>query len=356
MSRAIFDPATYGTVNFHHRSVQELLTGEWLLKLIELGCPRRHIYELLFPKQYEHNVIRTSLVPAAAWLGQLDEGIRRQIFKYAPEILIENGDPALLEPEARAELLEHFALHYSGRNHTGSFFDFQSVKRLADPKLAPVIQKLWKAHPNDEDLCDLLLGLIWRGKISENCDIALSALCRNESTPHHRIRGIFALNAAGSKDQKKAAAKALMQNAKIWRSRVVGEGIRHFFPEFISKNDLITLIHAIEETLGQDTMSGLPEKMSDLAINVSVDVAEILLEIFLNFVQAGPYEDFSHIKISIQYKWVLKPIEALCTRLLGETSVLPSKKLAEATELICKAENYVHWLNLESETIKKKVA
>lgn len=356
LRRAIFDPATYGTVNFHHRSVQELLTGEWLLNLIALGCPRRHIYDLLFPKQYEHNVIRTSLVPAAAWLGQLDEGFRRQIFEYSPEILIENGDPALLGLEARTELLDHFALHYSGRNHTGASFDFQNVKRLADPKLAPVIQKLWNAHPNDEDLCDLLLRLIWQGKISENCDIALSVLCRKESTPYQRIRSIFALHAAGSKDQKKAAAEALMHNAKVWGSRVVGEGIRHLFPEFILKDDLITLIHGIEETLSQDTFSGLPNKMSDLAYDVSDDVAETLLGIFLKFLQESPYEDLNRAKISTRYKWVLKPLETLCTRLLGAIKDLPSDNLAEATELVCLAASYLPLLNFDAEDIKKIVS
>ena len=52
LSRPIFDEAIYGTVRFHHRSVREYLTAEWLAGLLKKETSRRKIKSLLYRNQY----------------------------------------------------------------------------------------------------------------------------------------------------------------------------------------------------------------------------------------------------------------------------------------------------------------
>lgn len=52
LSRPIFDPGIYGTVRFHHRSVREYLTAEWLHSLLVDEGSRAKIEDLFFRKQY----------------------------------------------------------------------------------------------------------------------------------------------------------------------------------------------------------------------------------------------------------------------------------------------------------------
>lgn len=72
LNRAIFDPATFGAVRFHHRSVQELLCSEWLIDQINNGCPIRRVWQLLTKEKYGKVRFRPSMRPVAAWIAQLE--------------------------------------------------------------------------------------------------------------------------------------------------------------------------------------------------------------------------------------------------------------------------------------------
>src|SRR4051812_9484716 len=52
LSRPIFDEGIYGTVRFHHRSVREYLTAEWLHQVIINDGSRARIERLFFRSQY----------------------------------------------------------------------------------------------------------------------------------------------------------------------------------------------------------------------------------------------------------------------------------------------------------------
>jgi hypothetical protein len=109
LDRAIFDEAVYGTVRFHHRSVQEYLVASWLKLLINEGKSRRLFEGLLFSKQYGRHVVIPSMRPVVAWLSLWDDRIRNWLQRIAPEVFIENGDPASLPIESRKSLLIGFA-------------------------------------------------------------------------------------------------------------------------------------------------------------------------------------------------------------------------------------------------------
>ncbi len=96
LDRAIFDEAIYGTVRFHHRTVQEYLVAKWLKRLINEGKSRRSIEGLLFAERYGQAVAIPSMRPIVAWLALWDEHVRNRLRTIAPEVLIENGDPSVV--------------------------------------------------------------------------------------------------------------------------------------------------------------------------------------------------------------------------------------------------------------------
>lgn len=72
LSRPVFDEAIYGTVRFHHRTVQEFLTAEWLEDLLGHETSRREIESLLFRNQYGREVVTPTMRPVLPWLAIFD--------------------------------------------------------------------------------------------------------------------------------------------------------------------------------------------------------------------------------------------------------------------------------------------
>ena len=76
LRRALFDPATYGRIRFHHRSVQEYLAACKLRGLRDKGMSRAALFRLLFAEVYGVDVVRPSMRAIAAWLALWDSDVR----------------------------------------------------------------------------------------------------------------------------------------------------------------------------------------------------------------------------------------------------------------------------------------
>ena len=251
MSRGIFDPATYARVRFHHREVQELLAADWLLERLEKGCPQRLIEGLVFTESHGFVVVRPSLRPVASWIGQRHDGMRKRLLTIAPEVLIEDGDPSLMPVPVRVTLLKRFAERYRGRKDSGTSINIDNVKRFVHPELAPTIEELWHAHPESDDVRELLLRLVWKGGIQGNAPIAVSALESAKSDEYLRSLAMRALSAAGSQEQRAEAVALTVAHAKEWGTRVVEEAIDAFYPNDMRDDQLAALLEAADDREGK---------------------------------------------------------------------------------------------------------
>ena len=117
LRRALFDPATYGRVRFHHRSVQEYLAARRLRTLRDKGMSTRALFRLLFAERYGVEVVFPSMRAIAAWLALWDEDARKELVGREPEVLLSFGDPGTLELQARIDLLRAFVERY-GKGRT----------------------------------------------------------------------------------------------------------------------------------------------------------------------------------------------------------------------------------------------
>jgi hypothetical protein len=147
LRRALFDPATYGRIRFHHRSVQEFLAAQHLKRLRAKGMSTKAVFRLLFGERYGEEIVIPSMRTIAAWLALWDDAVRRELLKRAPEVLLSLGDPESLSLNARADIVRAFAAAYSNGGWRGLNIPIDEVRRLAHPELAPTIREIWVADP-----------------------------------------------------------------------------------------------------------------------------------------------------------------------------------------------------------------
>ena len=119
LRRALFDPATYGRVRFHHRSVQEYFAACRLKDLRDKGMSTKALLRLLVGERYGVAVVIPSMRAIAAWLALWNEDVRRELMTREPETLLSMGDPETLPMDARAELVRTFASAYGGGGWRG---------------------------------------------------------------------------------------------------------------------------------------------------------------------------------------------------------------------------------------------
>ncbi len=245
LQRPIFDGAIYGTVRFHHRSVREYLTARWLLHLLELGKPRRAIEALFFAERYGQHVLVPSMRSILSWLLLWDDKIREKAVEIAPEALIQGGDPSSLHVAVRKNALEKYCKVYA--YHKNGRFDITEVSRFAHRDIADTIKQLLVNYRENENLCQLLLQMIWQGDVPECSEEALAFALDNSQNNYTRIYGIRAINAVGSIEQKEKLVKSFIAELVTPNDGgLLGELISAFSPSVLKMQDILALLKSVE--------------------------------------------------------------------------------------------------------------
>jgi hypothetical protein len=132
---ALVDEGICGTVRFHHRSVREYLTAEWLHELIIDDGSRARIEQLFFRSQHGIEVIVPTMRHVLPSLAILDERILDRACRVAPEIVFEGGDPSQLPREARSKILRQVREQLAQPAYGRSLTDYPAVQRFANVDL-----------------------------------------------------------------------------------------------------------------------------------------------------------------------------------------------------------------------------
>jgi hypothetical protein len=246
LQRPIFDEAIYGTVRFHHRSVREYLTAQWLYRLLQERKSRRAIESLFFTERYGQQVVVPSLRPVLAWLILFDDGIREKTAKIAPEIFIQGGDPSALPTEIRQSMLIQFCERYVSQKVLSFGLDNNSVQRFAHPDLGQTVNDLLNRYCDHEEIQDLLLRIVWLGNIQVCSEQALSCAVNERNGVYTRIYGIRIIRTVGSQDQKNRLLDAITTNSNVKDGRLAGELISAFSPGLLGSLEIINLIKSTE--------------------------------------------------------------------------------------------------------------
>lgn len=339
LNRAVFDPATHGRVRFHHRSVQEYLCAQWIIDQLNAGCPVRRVWNILSEQKYGEVRLRPALRPIAAWLAQLDDRIRRLVLPIAPDLLIEGGDPSILPLPVKEQLLDQFARRYAGRDDAGINIGIDQVARLAEPGLGKKIQELWSLTKSGE-VRELLLRLIWIGKIASCSGIALSAAI-SAKRPYERAMGARAVAEIGSMDDRRRLAAHLLAYAKSYSKRAIAPTLEATFPSALTLADLENILRRHPRDSMDDTHAGIVHGLQEIVKHDTLPDQAGLATLLARLIREKPWgaeRGFS------QKFWVFAaPLLDLCTRLVreaGQAALGPV--VSDAAGLACSAAQHVH--------------
>lgn len=302
LTRPIFDEGIYGTVRFHHRSVREFLTAEWLHSLLVDQGSRARIENLFFRRQYGVEVVVPTMRPILPWLAILDQRILDRVMRLAPEVLFEGGDPAQLPVATRIHILREACEQLAQPAHGRSITEYSAVQRFTNPDLSEVIRELLDKHKGDGDIVWFLLRMVQQGGILPLADKAkhFALVSRSKYT---RIAAIRATIEIGSREDAADVRKAFLTEGaplrRSWLSELV-DGLGQ------TRDDLDWLLAALALAAPKKQFDTDP--LSDSLTGYVGALPPLLLDGLLEglgkLLNRKPVIEQRHCEISKRYSWL----------------------------------------------------
>ena len=331
LRRALFDPATYGRVRFHHRSIQEYLAARHLKALRDRGMSTKALFRLLFTERYGVEFVFPSMRAIAAWLSLWDDGVREELIRREPEALLSQGDPETLTIPARGKLMRAFFTAYGEGDWRGLNIPIAEVRRLSHPDLAPVIRECWGNGPTNDDVRKLLIEMIWQGSVDGCADLAHSVAVDPTENPYHRIVAIRALVAC-CHDRAREIADAILAQPESWPDRVVHGVAADLFPAIITVDKLVSLMERTREP--EQTVGGFGRASQQIADHVepwskaAIDLRNEMADLVRRGGRCGgKYRRHCWSK----FNYLTPALATLCRRQLSGAPEEPSDDLIQAS-------------------------
>lgn len=335
LRRALFDPATYGRVCFHHRSAQEYLAARCLRRLREQGMPIKKLFRLLFAERYGLHVVLPSMRAIAAWLALWEPRVKKELLEREPEALVSVGDPGSLDLPIRGTVVHAFVSKY-GRGKVEHVFvdkygrgderglNLGEVRRLAHPDLAPVIRRCWGREPANEDVLSLLLALIRFGPTVACADLAAAAARKTTWAPYHRRMAIHALVACDRRSDLRSIVDAMLEQPEAWPDEIVNGVLAELFPKFIGAERVLALMEranesqrgSIDFTRQLQRIVEAADPPSDAIISLRDGMAELIWR------ARAPGRSLSDI--GTEFEHLAEPLAAICDQQLSRPAPDPA--------------------------------
>ncbi|MFZ7115655.1 MAG: NACHT domain-containing protein [Bacteroidota bacterium] len=252
LSRPIFDEAIYGTVRFHHRSVREYLTAKWICGKLDQKTSRKQIENLFFQKKYGVDVLVPSMKPILSWLTLFDYKIRQRTFKLEPEIILEGGDPSILEVEDRRNILHAVCENISMGQFSRAFRNNVPVRRFSSHELSDDIRDLLNKYNENDRVIDYLLSLIWEGNLKELVLESKALALSSKTQKYNRRDAIYIVKALGSKEDFNELLVSFQSEEKVHSRSILTAIIENIDSTDESVDWILSMISKVEKKKRND--------------------------------------------------------------------------------------------------------
>jgi hypothetical protein len=250
LTRAIFDPGTYGCVRLHNDNegtVRAFLAARWLRRLRDQEGSVRAQLSRLFTDVYGYKLIRPSLRLTAAWLSLRDPDVASEVTAREPELLLAEGDPGSLSAAIRSAVLTRVIEEMARTGDRLGVVNEDSLRRLAAPDLSPTVRALWRSHKHQEGCRRLLLRLIALGALADCADIASEGISGTYGDEVTLVLAGRALMATADSTTIEAYANRIRTSGNSLPAQVLWETLDHLAPQHLSVNDFLSIIEGMDE-------------------------------------------------------------------------------------------------------------
>ncbi len=342
LARPIFDEAIYGAVRFHHRSVREYLTAEWLAELLKRETSRRKIEALLFRNQYGLDVVVPTMRPILPWLAILDEKVRERLRRLAPEVVLEGGDPSQLPLDMRRSTLRQVCEQSASGTSSRTLMDYTAVQRFANEDLVSDVKELIGKYVGNDDLIWFLLGMVWLGKLKDALPEAKSLALSVSSSKYMRMAAFRALRAVGSpQDMEEVRASFLAESAELSRDWLA-ELLEGLEPSLGTAKWLLECLNKTEAK-NPHSVDGLTDAVAAFAQRANIELLPQIVSGFNALLDRPPVFERRYIEISEKFGWLMRAAAHSVERLIRarDPATLESDALAILHKFPISQQTYV---------------
>lgn len=347
LTRAMFDPAAYGVVRFHHRSVAEYLAACWLDRLLGGDLPVSDVLSLFFVRSHGEGVLIPSRSAMACWLACREnlwnQRIRQKLLEISPEALLEHGDGTQLDSAARDSLLRTIVARADIEGGVRIEASNEQLRRLSGTDIAPTVAELLLDPKTREQGLLILLRLVREGELAE-CVGAVKRLARNPASSNHVVTyAIAAVASAGKPEEKEEFLSELLQRPEI-DQRIACQVVTDLYPDILSADGLGQLAK-ITRSSGRMTFPDLSITAKQAVVEKSPENhLESLLQGFVALLNSTPGvtpdgTNKSYL-VSRDHIWLTPVLRAIVSRVFGLAAIRDelAEKIVDALFLIELAE------------------
>ena len=250
LARAVFDPATLGRAQLHNDNqgvVRGYLAARWLNRLRKTNLSQTGLFDLLFARIYDIDVVKPSMKETAAWLALWDENVAREVMRRDPFLLLSTGDPASLSRQTREALLTQVTARIANAERV-PVLDADSLKRFSQPDLAAAVRTLWGEHSSHKEVRRFLMRVVWLGEIKDVSDIVAKAALEPTLDRYTRIVAGRALMASGDEALRRQYSTFVKANCTTLPATVVWDALEKLFPANLSVADFLDILSRVDVT------------------------------------------------------------------------------------------------------------
>lgn len=316
LTRPIFDEAIYQTVRFHHRTVREYLTAEWLQSLLDRAASRRKVEALLFREQYGHEVIVPTMRPVLVWLILLDSKIRERALALSPELIFEGGEPKALPLETRRAILVEVCAKIDTDVTRGPTGDLRAIQRFADKDLVGDIKTLIAKYAANSQLQWFLQRMIWQGELVDALPEAKAAASNPKLDRYARIAAFRAVRAVGSPADMAAIRQSFLTEAATLNREWFAELLTGLPPTASSVDWVLACIGKLPPR-ERNRVDGLGRALEAFVQALGLEELPVLVTGLDGYIAKRPVVARRHCEISQRFGWLMKSAAQATERLVA---------------------------------------
>lgn len=324
LATGLFQPEYRARIRFSHREMQDFLAARFFDRAIRQDAGLTDVIKTLFANVFGTVSIPETSAHCLAWLAGMNAQARTLVREAAPGLLIEEGDPALLNAAERATALRAFIAGYEERAWRGFWFAEADLTRFASLDLVEPVRELLTDTTSSEAL-EILCDLVTAGGLTDLAPEMLQIAEDVSKANSVRASATDALGAFGSAEQRKRALAGAISSSgtadadtAVNRNKFLAAALNAAFPNAVSVDDALTLVRQLERERRNMT-SGIEEKLSAALVRCPGAEVVKLLAGLSKIVAAPRGGDLDKLLgINERYVALISAIAALVIRVLNE--------------------------------------